>query len=123
MIVRSVQDHQRSLSPWCGEIREILATAEYPAISVAEAIDIKTTRAHFHRTFDEIYFVLDGSIRVRLYDPATSRTWEQLLAANELCVISKGLHHGIVEASEQNRLCAICLPRFNPADETTSDRI
>jgi mannose-6-phosphate isomerase-like protein (cupin superfamily) len=123
MIVKHVADHQVKHSPWCGEIREILERRDYGPLSVALAVDIQPTRAHFHRTFDEIYFVLDGSIELRLSDTATGKTWTEKLAANELFVISKGLHHGIVAASPSNRLCVICTPPFDPQDETTSDRI
>ena len=123
MILRKVADHQVKHSPWCGEIREILDAKAYAPLSVAVAVDIKPTTAHFHRTFDEIYFVLDGSIRLRLHDTHTGKTWEESLQANELFVISQGLHHGIVEASPSNRLCVICSPPFNPQDETTSERI
>src|SRR5207248_11280081 len=118
-----VADHQVKQSPWCGEIREILAGGAYPALSVAVALDIRPTRAHFHRTFDEIYFVLDGSLSLRFYDPADGRTWAETLAANELCVITREVHHAVVEASPHNRLCVLCVPRFDPADETSSDRI
>ncbi|HZT82753.1 MAG TPA: hypothetical protein VFA26_21160 [Gemmataceae bacterium] len=123
MIVRKVADHEIVQSPWCGEIREILAGDEYPSLSVAVALDIRPTRAHFHRTFDEVYFVLDGSVELRLHDPDTGKTWTESLGTNELCVITRGLHHGIVAASERNRLCVLCRPRFDPHDETTSDRI
>lgn len=123
MILKKVADHHIKHSPWCGEIREILERDDYAPLSVAIAVDIQPTRAHFHRTFDEIYFVLDGSIRLKLSDAASGRTWEETLAANELFVISKGLHHGVVEASAKNRLCVICTPPFDPKDETTSDRI
>jgi mannose-6-phosphate isomerase-like protein (cupin superfamily) len=123
MLVRKVADHQVKQSPWCGEIREILTGAAYGPLSVAVALDIKPTRAHFHRTFDEIYFVLDGTLTLRLHDPAAGTTWAETLAANELLVVSKGLHHGVVEVSPGNRLCVVCTPPFDPRDETTSDRI
>src|SRR5262245_36386673 len=123
MIVRKAFDHQVVRSPWCGEIHEILAGDEYPSLSVAVALDIRPTKAHFHRTFDELYFVLDGSIDLRLHDPAGGRPWTAPLGPNELCVIAKGIRHGIVAATERNRLCVLCRPRFDPHDETTSDRI
>ena len=123
MLVRKVTDHQVKESPWCGEIREILAGGAYPSLSVAVALDIRPTRAHFHRTFDEIYFVLDGSLTLRFHDPKTDRTWTESLGADELCVITRGIHHAVVEASPRNRLCVLCVPPFDPADETTSDRI
>ena len=75
MLVRKVADHQVKQSPWCGEIREILTGAAYRPLSVAVALDIRPTKGHYHRGFDEIYFVLDGSLTLRLHDPATRKTW------------------------------------------------
>lgn len=123
MLIRKVADHQVKQSPWCGEIREILSASAYQPLSIAIALDIKPTKAHFHRSFDEIYFVLDGSLTLRLHDPVTEKTWTESVTTNELVVISKGVHHGVVEASAGNRLCVICTPPFDPSDETTSDRI
>ncbi len=48
------------------------------------------TVAHYHRTFDEIYFVLDGELGLRFYDPEEKRTWDERLQANELCLIRGG---------------------------------
>lgn len=123
MILRKQADHQVKQSPWCGEIREILSAGSHPNVSIAIAVDIRPTTAHFHRTFDEIYFVLDGRLRLRFFDPATERIWTEDLGANELVVIPKGLHHGVVEASAENRLCVVCNPPFDARDETGSGRI
>lgn len=58
-------------------------------------------------TFDETYFVLDGQIDLELYDPSNGKTSVCHLKANELCVVTKGLHHKIIKASTENRLCVI----------------
>ena len=55
-------------SPTCGEVRGILQGDEYPFLNVAVVRDIRPTKAHYHRGFDEIYFVLDGSGRFRIGD-------------------------------------------------------
>jgi mannose-6-phosphate isomerase-like protein (cupin superfamily) len=99
---------------------DILTGAEYSP-SVALAIDIRETIPHFHKTFDEIYFVLDGAIALTLYDPANGNTTEQKLAADELCVITRGVHHKVAASSPKNRLCVICVPHFDPADQHKSD--
>ena len=122
MITKLVTDHEVKLSPFCGEIREILSGPEY-APNVALAIDIKPTTAHYHASFDEIYFVLDGLLALKLFDPTSSQTLEQTLSANELCVITKGVHHKVVAASAQNRLCVLCMPRFDATDEHPSSRL
>ncbi len=121
MIVKRAGDQVVKQSPTCGEIREILNGAEYSP-NVAIALNIGRTQAHFHTTFDEIYFVLDGSLELRLFDPRTGADTSCRLEPNELCVISRGIHHQVVEASPENRLCVITVPRFDPADEHPSDK-
>lgn len=120
MILKKLTDHVVKESPTCGPIHEILRGAECSP-NLAVAFDIGPTTPHFHTTFDEIYFVLDGSIRLRLYDPAASATTVHALSANEVCVITRGIHHEIVDASPRNRLAVITTPRFNVSDEHPSD--
>jgi mannose-6-phosphate isomerase-like protein (cupin superfamily) len=120
MITKLLSDHVVKTSPFCGAIHEILTGAEYSP-SLALAIDIRETVPHFHKTFDEVYFVLDGEISLALHDPATGKTTEQRLGADELCVITKGVHHKVVRSSAKNRLCVICVPHFDPSDEHKSE--
>jgi mannose-6-phosphate isomerase-like protein (cupin superfamily) len=123
MIVKLFKDHLVKQSPTCGELREILIGNDYPFLNIAVAQDIKPTIAHYHKEFDEIYFVLDGSMNLKFYDPVTEKVWTQKLAADELCVIGKGIHHKVTEASDRNRLCIITVPRFDGSDEHLSDKI
>jgi mannose-6-phosphate isomerase-like protein (cupin superfamily) len=123
MIVRLLKDQIVNQSPTCGEVREILVGDQYPFLNVAVAHDIRPTHAHYHRGFDEIYFMLDGTLALRFYDPGEDRTWSQALGPDELCVISKGIHHVVTEAATPNRLCVITVPRFDPEDEHLSDRL
>lgn len=123
MIVKKFQDHVVTTTPTCGVVHGILTAKDYRSANVAVCLDIRPTNAHFHRGFDEIYFVLDGSIRLDLYDPSADAYRSEHLSANELCVISRGVHHVITEATERNRLCVITVPFFDPADEHPSDRL
>lgn len=82
----------------------------------AIAIDIKPTTSHFHKTFDEIYFVLDGELELEFYDPTADKTWTEKLSTNELVVVSKGIHHKVIRASERNRLCVLSAPPFHADD-------
>ena len=123
MIVKLLKDHIVKQSPSCGEIREILVGDEYPFLNVAVADNIKPTRTHFYKELDEVYFVLDEYVGLKLYDPKGARIRTEYLGANELCVISKGVHHEVDEASDTNKLCVISVPRFHRGDETLSDNI
>ncbi len=123
MLTKKLADHIIVHSPFCGEIREILAGSDYAKLGVAVAIDIKPTTAHFHRTFDEIYFVLDGELELEFYDPESDKTWTESLSANELTIVSKGIHHKVLRATEKNRLCVISAPPFHADDENPSGKI
>ena len=116
-------DHKIIETDTCGQIREILSGGEHPNLDLALAIDIHPTKAHVHNTFDEIYFVLDGSITLKTFDPSNGARVEHQLQANELCLISKGVHHQITHSSEKNRLCVISTPRWVAEDEHSSDLI
>ena len=53
--------------------------------AVAIAVDLEQMDAHYHRTFDEIFFVLDGDMKFEFYDPQDrSNIWtENRLSLNE----------------------------------------
>jgi mannose-6-phosphate isomerase-like protein (cupin superfamily) len=122
MIIKKTKDHFVKMNPLCGEIREILRD-EYEPMSIAIAMDIGPTTAHYHESFDEIYFMLDGTMTLKIYNPQADSDQIEKLGENELCVITKGVHHKIEDSSDKNRLCAICCPPFNPEDEHVSDKI
>lgn len=119
MIVKHAADHAVKQSPTCGRILEILHGGEWSP-NIAMALNLRPTVAHWHATFEEIYLVLDGSLDLRLLDPATSERRTVTLAANELCVIPRGTHHQVIAATPENRLCVITTPRFDASDEVVS---
>ena len=123
MLTKKPADHLVIHLPFCGEIREILTVNDYDKLGVAIAVDTKTTTAHYHKTFDEIYFVLDGELELEFYDPGDGTIWTERLSANELTVVSKGIHHKVLNSSEHNRLCVISAPPFHADDENPSGEI
>ncbi len=122
MILKHLADHVIKQSPTCGAIHEVLRGKEYSP-NIAIAFDIGVTTPHYHQTFDEIYFLIEGWIDLRLFDPATNAISNHHLEANELCVITKGIHHQVTSASPKNRLAVITVPRFDPTDEHVSDQL
>ena len=122
MILKLAADHVIKQSPTCGEIHEILRHGEYSP-TIALALNIGPTTPHYHLTYDETYFVLDGTLELKLHDPSTNTTSTHKLEANELCVITKGIHHQVIHASPANRLCVISVPAFDLADEHLSDKL
>lgn len=123
MLTKKLADHIIIHSPFCGEIREIITGNEYDKLGIAIAVDIKPTTAHYHKSFDEIYFVLDGELELEFYDPENEKIWREELSANELTVVSKGIHHRVLRSSERNRLCVISSPPFHADDENPSGEI
>lgn len=123
MLIKKVIDQIVVTTPTCGEIREILKNQDYAPLGIAIAINIQPTEGHYHQTFDEIYFVLDGSVELKLYDPSLDKITGHTLHANELCVITKGIHHKIIKVSPENRLCVISAPPFHADDEHSSNKI
>lgn len=123
MKIKLANDHKLIQTDTCGEIREILSGGDHEALDLALAVDIKPTKGHFHKTFDEIYFVLDGAITLRTFDPVSWQTSDHHLITNELCLLTKGIHHRVVEASDQNRLCVISIPNWKLEDEHLSELV
>lgn len=123
LVIKKKKDHIEVQSPFCGRIIVVSTPQDNPKVDIALAINIRPTTAHFHERFEETYMVLDGWLVLQLFDPKTEQISTVKLEANELAMIPKGMHHRIVEASEENRLQVICVPGFNAADEHPSDRI
>jgi mannose-6-phosphate isomerase-like protein (cupin superfamily) len=123
VLVKRMQDHNVVDSPICGIIREIIIGNDYERLNLALSVNIGITTAHYHKGFDEIYFVLDGSMKLLLHDPSTVRTWTEDLGPNELAMIPSMVHHKIIEVTPENRLCLITIPRFSEDDQHVSDVI
>ena len=119
-IIKKQSDHEIKSSPMCGDVAQILNNSEQPGIDIAMLVNMKTTTAHYHRGFTEVYLVLDGELELKYFDPSTEAISETTLGPNELAVFKPGVHHQVVSASEKNRLCVISMPRFDPADEHVS---
>ena len=73
IIIKRMSDHNVVDSHICGVIREVLIGNDYNFLNLAISIDIGITQAHFHEKFDEIYFVLDGNIKLLLYEAESRR--------------------------------------------------
>ncbi len=117
-------------NPLCGETREIPRGSDYGPPSIAVVENIGTTTAHYHGVVDEIYFVLNDSLAPQLYDPKTDRVWHETLGREdnferkyEWCVVPKGIHHKMIDASPRKVIGVVCIRPFNLADEHESERL
>jgi oxalate decarboxylase/phosphoglucose isomerase-like protein (cupin superfamily) len=120
-VVKKLKDHKEINTDSCGLLREVLATEDNLPLTLVIADDIKPTKGHYHLNFKEIYFVLDGWLNLKFFDPATGQYWEESVTANEVCIIDKSIHHVVTGASAKNRLCVIAVPGYS--DETMSDKL
>jgi hypothetical protein len=60
MIIKRERDHALIESPMCGMLREIIRAEDGVAVNIAVLNNIGETKGHYHETFDELYFMLDG---------------------------------------------------------------
>ena len=122
MTLKKIEDHN-VLDAECGSVHQILQGTDYPSASAAIVPNIKETGVHYHKTFDEIYFLLDGDLSILLHDPAKGKSQRETLKANKLCVIPSGIHHKVIESTDSNCLSAICVPAFKNDDVHASTLI
>ena len=123
MIKKKYSDHIVLDCPYAKEMREILNSSEYDKAGVAIAVDLEQMDAHYHKTFDEVFYVLDGDIKLEFYDPDNGNIWTEGLSKDELLVVKKGTHHKILRATEHNRMLIISIPPYHREDENPSDKI
>ncbi|MFN3728255.1 MAG: cupin domain-containing protein [Fimbriimonadaceae bacterium] len=121
LILKRQSDIMRQMTVTCGEVDMILGTKDYDNLNVAVCPNIKPTIGHYHPLFDEIYFVLDGWIELKTYDPTTDTYAENRLESEELALIPAGMHHKVTAASDTNRLCVLMIPGF--LGEVPSDKL
>lgn len=121
LVIKKKEAQFSAESPFCGALSIVSTFKDNPKMDVARFTDIRKTKAHFHKNFEEIYMVVDGWLDLEFYEPQTGKRTSERLEADEMAMIGAGIHHRILDSSEKNRLYVFCLPGFNPEDETPSD--
>lgn len=114
----------RTLEPFTtkdgSEIRELVGPAWTPAEkqSLAEAtIPVGgATVEHFHRDTEELYYVVEGSARMRLGDA------ERELAVGDCVVIPAGERHKIRNTGDAPlRILCCCAPAYTHEDTVLTE--
>lgn len=114
----------RTLEPFTtkdgSEIRELVGPAWTPAEkqSLAEAtIPVgEATVEHFHRDTEELYYVVEGSARMRLGDA------ERELAVGDCVVIPAGERHKIRNTGDAPlRILCCCAPAYTHEDTVLTE--
>ena len=123
MITKKFADQNVLDSPYCREMREVINGNDYEKMAIAIAVDMEQMDAHYHKTFDQIFFVLDGEMKFEFYDPANGNVWTVESSLNDLVIVKEGIHHKVLRASEHNRLLVLSIPQYDPDDENPSDKI
>ena len=103
------------------EMRQILNKDNYGPVGLAIGVDLSRMKAHYHKTFDEIYYVLEGTLDFEFYDPAEDKSWGEELSEGDTLVVPKGIHHKIVKTSPSNKLMITSIPPWHADDENPSD--
>ena len=123
MIHIKPEDHVLYDCDYAKEMREVLDKENYGPAGLALAVDLKEMKGHYHKTFDEIYYLLDGSMDVKCYDPEAGKTWTEHLEAGDTLTVPKGIHHAIPSSSPENKLMVFSIPPWYAEDENPSDEL
>lgn len=123
MIHIKSKDHVLYDCPYAKEMREVLDKNNYGPAGMAIAVDLKNMKGHYHKTFDEIYYLLEGNLEVKCYEPESGKTWTEHLEKGDTLVVPKGIHHAIPKASSENKLMVISIPPWYAEDENPSEEI
>jgi mannose-6-phosphate isomerase-like protein (cupin superfamily) len=123
MIKKTPGDHILHECEYAREMREILKVSEYDKIGLAVGVDLFEMEAHYHKLFDEVFYVLEGNMDCEFYDPDKDKTWTEELSQGDTLVVPKGTHHKVTNASPKNRLMVISIPPWHADDVNPSDKI
>ncbi len=123
MIHKKPEDQIIHECDYAREMREILGASEYDKMGLAIGVDLGPMATHFHKTFDEIFYVLEGGMNCKFHDPESGKTWTEELSEGDMLVVRKGVHHKILEASSKNRLMVMSIPPWHAEDVNPSDAI
>jgi mannose-6-phosphate isomerase-like protein (cupin superfamily) len=92
------------IKPWtetCGQIRPLIEEKDEAAAEVHH-LEITDAKLHFHQRTDEIYYVLDGSGRMRVGDA------EIELHTDVTVYVPRGVKH---KAWGNLKVLVVCIPR------------
>ena len=93
-----------SVKPWtetCGQIRPLIEEKDAAAAEVHH-LEITDAKLHFHQRTDEIYYVLDGTGRMRLDEN------EIELRRDVVVYVPRGMKH---KAWGNLKVLVVCIPR------------
>lgn len=93
-----------AVQPWtetCGQIRPLIEEKDAAAAEVHH-LEITDAKLHYHERTDEIYYVLDGTGRMRLGDD------EIELRKDVAVYVPRGMKH---KAWGNLKVLVVCIPR------------
>ena len=94
----------RDVQPWtetCGQIRPLIGEKDGAAAEVHH-LEITDAKLHYHERTDELYYIIDGSGRMRLDDE------EIELRSGVVVYVPRGVKH---KAWGQLKVLVVCMPR------------
>ena len=96
--------HVTEIQPWaetCGQIRPLIEEKDGAAAEVHH-LEITEAKLHYHQRTDEIYYVLEGTGRMRLDDD------EIELKPDVTVYVPRGVKH---KAWGNLKVLVVCIPR------------
>lgn len=97
-------------SDTCGLLVEALNSNDFNT-SITLANDIKPTTAHYHKLSTEIYWVLEGEIKILIDNVEIN------VDGGDLIIINPNEVHKVLSASKENKIGVISNPRWTKEDE------
>lgn len=82
-----------------------------------------TNQAHYHKLFDESYYVEEGNITVALMTAGSTSVEVRKYQQGELVIIPKGTVHKTLNGSADNKILVIYYPRYIETDWTIDYRL
>ena len=110
-IVRKIKDSDPK-SITCGIMRKLTAPKDFQGMDFTHVTITDVTKEHYHKEITEVYYVLNGSIAVKIDGKAES------LEKGSLIMIYPNTKHKAWKTSKENaEILVVCCPPWSEEDE------
>ncbi len=111
--VEGVESFSRVQDPNDHTIFDILPPTAQPGFEVKVVEGFVDNNNHYHETFDEAYYCVEGRAVVRLRPHTDKEAHHRQLSAGSCATIPKYTDHKVVGGTPDNRVMVFYWPRFN----------
>jgi quercetin dioxygenase-like cupin family protein len=107
----TLDKYKQIQSDTCGSLIELLNDSNI-SVSITIAENLKPTKAHYHKSSTEIYWVEKGKLEIQV-----NRIKKFRLGEGNILVINPNEIHEVINASEENRVIILNSPNWKKEDE------